>query len=445
MNNSFNKIKMNGLKIISTFVILFSLGLVSKAQNLKMETYKFGEGINFSNDNGAAMKMTGFVQPFMENKTYTGLSEDNSENRFRMRRIRIRLDGNPKNERFSYRLAFDLSGTSEAGDDATSAFLLDANISYKLTSRIKATFGQRSTFTDNRELFMSSNTLQLPERSRVTSAFSTIREFGLFLQGNFKTGRGTYLKPYFTLTNGDGGNAIGRDRGGLKVGGRIDFLPFGLFTNKGQFRQADVMRELTPKFVIGANFSQNYGMSSRRGRESGAIVYLDVNNEESLPNFTKYGVDFLFKYKGFSMLGEFVKTEASVPDDISQRVRNDGTIATTFLVDGTQDVQSYVKGRMMLGEAFNIQMGYLFKNGISIDGRFTHLIADEFSFLNNATFYNRPNYYTLGISKYLSRGYGAKIQGSFTYIDGSDGINNNAGVSITGNEILTRIILTISI
>ena len=97
---------------------------------------------------------------------------------------------------------------------------------------------------------------------------------------------------------------------------------------------------------------------------------------------------------------------------------------------------------MMLGSAYNIQAGYLFKNGISLDVRYTHLEADEHSFLNNATFYNRPNYYSFGISKYLSRNYGAKIQASWTYVDGSDGINGNSGTSILGDESLARVILT---
>jgi hypothetical protein len=97
---------------------------------------------------------------------------------------------------------------------------------------------------------MNSNSLQLPERSRLTSAFASIREFGLFAKGTFRTGGGTYLKPYITITNGDGANVFGNDRGGLKYGARLDFLPFGLFTNFGQFRQADVVRELTPKLVM---------------------------------------------------------------------------------------------------------------------------------------------------------------------------------------------------
>jgi hypothetical protein len=432
---------MKVIKITSLCVFMF-LGLVARAQDVNLDTYKFGEGLNFSTDDGYKLKITGFLQPYMDSKTYTEVDENSSQNRFRMRRIRLRLEGNLKDERFKYRFAFDLSGTSEAGDSETSEYLLDAYVSYDITSRIKATFGQRSTFTDNRELFMASNTLQLVERSRLTSAFAAIREFGLFIQGNFKTGKGSYIKPYFVLTNGDGLNAIGKDRGGLKIGGRIDYLPFGLFTNKGQFRQADVMRETAPKLVIGTNFSHNNGMSSRRGRANGTILYLDANDEESLPDYTKYGIDFLFKFKGFSALGEFVKTTAIIPEEITQRIRNNGTTSTNFEVNGIQDVDSYVRGRMMLGEAYNIQAGYLFKNGISIDGRYTRLNADENSFLNNATFYNRPNYYTIGMSKYLSRSYGAKIQADWTYIDGSQGINDNNSTPIPGNEHLLRIMLT---
>lgn len=266
----------------------------------------------------------------------------------------------------------------------------------------------------------------------------------MFVRGNFRTGGSTYLKPYFVLTNGDGANVFTGDKGGLKVGGRLDFLPFGLFTNFGQFNQADIVRERAPKLVIGAHLSHNNGMSSRRGRGSGDILYLNDNDDESLPDYTKFGVDFLFKYNGFSALGEYIKSTASVPDDITQRIRNDGSISTNFDVNGVQDVDAYVRGRMMMGEAYNIQMGYLFKNGISIDGRYTHLNADENSFLNNATFYNRPNYYTIGISKYLSRSYGAKIQASYTFVDGSQGINNNQGEPIPGDERLFRLILTIS-
>lgn len=432
---------MKPLKTLLSFTLLIS-AIFSFGQDIKLSSYQFGEGLRFTTGEDHEVRITSYLQPYFESKQYTE-ADLNAANRFRMRRARFRLDGETANKRFSYRFQFDLTGNGEF-EEQQGLYLLDAVINYELTNRITVSFGQRATYTDNRELFMLSNTLQLAERSRLTSAFASIREFGLFVNGNFRTGRGSYLRPYFVLTNGDGGNVFNGDFGGLKVGGRIDYLPFGLFTNLGQFRQADVMRELTPKLVIGANFSYNNGISSRRGRGSGEILYLNNNNEESLPDYTKFGIDFLFKYRGFSALGEFVKATATVPDDITQRIRNDGSIATTFPVNGIEDVENYVKGRMMLGEGFNLQMGYLFKNGFSVDARYTHLNPDEHSFLNNPTFYSRPNYYTVGVSQYLARNYGAKIQADITYVDG-DNINDNNSNPIEGNEWIARIMLTFSL
>ena len=435
---------MKIIKITSLFLLLISLNINSQST---LDSYSFGEGISFTADNGSKIKLSGYAQPHVEIKNYNDLDENSSSTRFRLRRLRLRFDGKASNPKFAYRFQVDLSGSSETGE-ATGDFLLDAYVSYDITNRIKVIFGQRSTYTDNRELFMNSNSLQLVERSRLTSAFSSIREFGLFLSGNFRlNGKGSYLRPYFVLTNGDGINNFDKDLGGLKIGGRIDFLPFGLFTNKGQFRQIDVMRELTPKFVIGVNYSHNSGMTSRRGRDSGSILYLDELGQQSLPDYTKYGIDFLFKYNGFSALGEYVKSSSTVPTNIIERVRNDGSTSSSFLVNNIQDVEGYVNGRMMLGEAYNIQMGYLFKSGITIDSRYTHLRADENSFLNNATFYNRPNYYTLGIGKLLGRNYGAKIQGSITFVDGSLGVNHDndtVTAPVFKDELLFRLITTIS-
>jgi hypothetical protein len=433
-------IDMKYLKVLPFLFFLINLN----AQDVEMQSYTFGEGLRFVGESGYNVRITGYAQPMSELKRIN--SEESNSSRYRMRRVRLRMDGQSSNERFKYRFQVDLSGVSEIGESDEDP-LLDAYVDYALTNRISVKFGQRSTYTDNRELFMNSNSLQLVERSRLTSAFSSIREFGLFISGRFRAGRGSYLRPHFVLTNGDGKNVYSRDRGGLKIGGRLDYLPFGLFTNMGQFRQIDVMREQVPKLVVGVHYSKNNGMSSRRGRYSGRIIYLNANDQESLPDYTKYGVDFLFKYKGFSALGEYIKSSAEVPSDITQRIRNNGSISESFLVNEVQDVDSYVKGRMMLGSAYNIQMGYLFKNGFSVDSRYTHLIADENSFLNNETFYNRPNYYTLGFSKLLGRNYGFKVQASVTHVDGSLGINHDLDTNtpaIFEDEIIFRLITTIS-
>ena len=433
------------------FVVAFLIVNLSYSQGLEMQSYKFGDGLRFVGESGQSIRLTGYAQPMAELKNID--SVDLNSSRYRMRRLRLRIDGQTKDPRFKYRLQVDLSGVSEIGE-VNEDPLMDAYIDYAPNNSFSVKFGQRTTYADNRELWMSSNSLQLVERSRLTSAFASIREFGVFVTGRIKSGRGSFIRPYFVLSNGDGKNVMGNDKGGLKIGGRIDYLPFGLFTNIGQFRQIDVMREQVPKLVVGAHYSHNSGISSRRGRYSGRIIYLNNNDEESLPDYTKYGVDFLFKYRGFSALGEYVKSTANVPTDITQRVRTNGSVTPDFLApytDGNNgdlnDMVNYVKGRMMLGSAYNFQLGYLFKNNFSIDGRYTHLNADENSFMNNATFYNRPNYYTIGVTKLSGRNYGFKIQASLTYVDGSLGINHDNDLDtdvVYNDELLFRLITTIS-
>jgi hypothetical protein len=429
------------------YFILLSYIFISQfitAQNPVLNRYTFGEGLKFTSKNYSTLTIGGFMQPSLEIKhnSNDSLGTSDTYNRFRMRRLRLRIAGDLPEYKIDYRFQVDFSGTPEIGDENNGLFF-DAWVSYNPSSKLQIKFGQSISPTENLELLMGSNTLQLPERSRLTSAFGVVREFGIFTSSEFKVGKNFFIRPAIALTNGDGPNVFKNDKGGFKIGGRIDFLPLGKFNNFGQFRQADVVRELTPKLLIGFIYSTNYGVSSRRG-EGNTITYLNDSLEEILPNFTKFGADFLFKYKGFSVLGELIQTTAFVPNSIFYRVRNDGSISNTFLVNGVQEVQNYVKSRMMLGSGLNIQAGYYFKNRISVDARYATLRADVNSFLNNGTYYNRPNYYTVGISKYLSRGYGFKIQASATYVEVSSGSFDIFGKPLNNNEWIGNIITTLS-
>ena len=437
---------MNLKRKLTLLALLLLVVDYSNAQEIELNKYKFGEGLSFSGkDNNYKMEISGYLQPSSESRKYLDNDDATFYNRMRMRRARLQFSGSSKKEKISYRLQLDLTGGGE-GDASIGSLVFDAWVAYDLTKHIKLSFGQKATSTDNRELGMRSNTLQLVERSPISGAFASIREFGFFAESTYKIAKQSYIKPEIAITNGDGINVFGKDHGGLKYGGRIDYLPFGLFNNFGQYRQADIERELTPKFVIGANYSYNVGISDRRGSESGTILYLDNLNKELLPDYVKYGVDFLFKYRGFSLLGEYINASARVPSGITQRVRVNGTTSTTF-EDANNNpipIENYIKGRMMVGEGYNLQSGYVFKNLFSIDGRIAHMKPQTNSFLNNGTFYNRSNYYTLGITKYLARNYGAKIQMDCTYINAKSGSNDVNGNLIRGNEFITRLITTIS-
>ena len=453
-------------------ILIFTLTIQLKAQDdISLESYNLGEGVRLSQDDSYSFRIRGWLQPWYQSLEYEGDNEIRFANRFRMRRARINFEGNPGNQRLYYRLQFDLTGNGPERYFASKKYLLDAFVRYNITNQIRVTFGQRMPKTDNREVWMRSNTLQFVERSRLTSSFSSLREFGLLFRGNFRTKGGAYLRPYFSVANGDGENVFNADKGGLKVGGRIDFLPFGTFAKYGQWRQVDVVRELIPKLVIGAHYSVFNDVTSRRGRSesySRQFIYINDSNgngsfdrgEERLPDYTKYGIDFMFKYKGFFALGEYIKSSVSIPDDITHR--NDAYSdlpldqqsyttsfrkrvgRTTDFVDISPD--EYVRNQMILGEAYNIQMGYLFKNGLSIDGRYTHLVSEDFSYLNSPLYNNRPNQYTIGLGKFLTKNYGAKIQASYSWVDGSLGISDYRGSQypVSGGENILRMMLTLS-
>ena len=430
------------LKRILILGMLLLVVAHSNAQEIVLNKYKFGEGLSFSGKNGNyKMDFSGYVQPYLESRKFLDNDDATSYNRFRMRRARLQLSGSSAQDKLTYRLQLDLTGGGEF-DASLGSVLYDAWIGYDVSKRWNVSFGQKATPTDNLEFAMRSVTLQLVDRSALSSAFGCIREFGFFADAKYKISRYSYIKPQLAITNGDGINVFHKDHGGLKYGGRIDYLPFGMFNNFGQYRQADLVRELAPKFLMGAAYSYNVGHSDRGGK---TILYLDKSGNELLPDYVKYGVDFLFKYRGFSLLGEYVNASARVPSGITQRVKDNGTITSDFSVNKVPiPVENYVKGRMMVGDGYNLQGGYVFKNYISIDGRFSYLKPEAFSYLNDSQYHNRSHYYTLGLTRYLGRSYGAKIQLDCTYTNakpGSIDVNKNP---IKGDEFLTRVMTTFS-
>lgn len=410
----------------------------SDAQKIIVNKYRLGEGVTFSApDGGYNINLRGYVQSTFETRKYEG--DDEFYSRFRMRRLRLRLSGDAWGGKVGYRLQTDFA-QSGGGDGELNGMLLDAFITYKPVKGLTFTFGQKSTPTDNRELGITSNTLSLPDRSKLSSYFGSIREVGIFADGSFRAGQTGYIRPSIAITDGDGSATFSKRHGGFKYGARVDYLPFGLFRSSGENRGGDMIREVIPKLSIGTTLSYNDGISDRRGRESGSILYLDANDREALPDYMKFGADFHFKYMGFSVLGEYVKTWGFVPGSITQRVRADGTTSTDF----GGNVTDYIKARMMLGAGYNIQAGYMFPCRFSVDARYTHFDPDKNSFLNNELYFNRNNFYELGVAKYLTKSYAVKVQASVTYVAAAPGSKNINSEVISGNELLFQAMVQFS-
>jgi len=440
MKNNKSEYMGNIVKLLFLFLLLPSVPLFSQS-GVTFNKYTLGEGITMkANNDSYSINLRGFVQTQTDTRFYEG-GDDDSNTRFRIRRARLRLSGDAFKKKITYVLSADFS-ESLAGEEEANNTLKDAYIRYNPVSNWSITFGQRSLGTDSREMVIGSNSLAFVDRSKLSSAFSTIREVGLFIEGTVRVGNNSYLRPSVIITDGDGSFSRGKRTGGLKYGGRLNYLPFGRFREFGEFRGSDLVKELTPKLSVGTAFSYNRATSDRRGgRTTGSIMYLDENEDPALPSYSKFLVDFIFKYKGLSVLGEFAKTWAGVPDDIMYRVRNDGTLATTF----DDDVESYVKGRMMLGSGYNIEASYLLPSLYLIGARYTHLKPDKNSYMNNTLYNNRRNFYEISASKYLTRSHAIKIQASFIYIDAANGSRNIFGNDMENkNEMMFQTLLQVS-
>ena len=142
-------------------VLAFILCVNLNAQDAVFNTYNFGEGLEFVSEDEHFFKLGGYIQPFVESRFIFNdtLGENYNDNRFRLRRLRVRLSGNSLSYNLNYRVQFDLSGVSETGEESSN-LLLDAFLTYSFNKRTKLTIGQRSLRSDNRELPMSSASLQ---------------------------------------------------------------------------------------------------------------------------------------------------------------------------------------------------------------------------------------------------------------------------------------------
>jgi hypothetical protein len=122
------------------------------------------------------------------------------------------------------------------------------------------------------------------------------------------------------------------------------------------------------------------------------------------------------------------------------RIRNDGSLSATF--DG--GVDTYVKNRMMLGAGFNIDASYLFPKLYSLGLRYTHLMPDDVSYMNNTLYFNRNSFYEISIARFLSRSHAVKLQASFVYIDAGKDSRTILGNLLSANEMLLQVMMQIS-
>lgn len=330
------------------------------------------------NDGQQQFRLGGFVQTF---GSYTDLNSDQPEYRFGVRRALLNLEGNFKKQNLSFLLQMNF---------ADSYPLLDAWIAYQPVKYLKITAGQKQTFTNSRDMMVLEQSLALGDRSLTAEVFGrTGRELGVFLESRLPLGT-TGVDLGAAVTSGDGRNSFGSssvdfDLGGLKYGGRATFYPLGFFSPGNELLGSDIARENRPKLAIGGAYSYNVGASNAVGEGHGDFEMFDSEGNLKYPDYQKISVDLLFKYRGFTLLAEYVNA-------IGANL-NSGLFTSAALQP--REIASY----LAIGNGYLVQMGYLTANGWSFDASHS-IVKPEWEETKTAVV--KDVYQTsLGVSKYF--------------------------------------------
>ena len=321
----------------------------------------------------------------------------NPEQNFLVRRARLKFDGFAYTPKLKYKIELglsnrDMSGISEYTRN-TPRYILDAVVMWNFYENFELWVGQ-TKLPGNIERVISSGNLQQVDRSLVNSRFNIDRDVGLQLRHHFFLGENFLIREKLAFSQGEGRNVTEGNLGGHQYTARLEFLPLGEFTSKGDYSGSDLKREEKPKLMLAVNYDTNQNAVKTRSN-LGSYMTNDIGLYET--DINTFFFDGMFKYNGFSFMWEYANRDAD--DPIAKN--SDGT--------ETGDV-------VWTGDGLNLQSGYLMAKDWEISGRYTNINLDAITGRNAET------QYTLGLSKYIV-GHKLKVQTDLSYLSvdgGSD-------------------------
>ncbi len=357
--------------------------------------FNFGNGLQFtSKDSTSRLKIElRFQSLFMASKFLQ--TEDEVSTNFLVRRARLKFGGFAFTPNLQYKVELGLSNRdispSSDFDEVKKApkLILDAVVKWKFHKNFTLWMGQ-TKLPGNRERVISSQKLQFVDRSQLNSKFNLDRDMSLQLHSSFNL-QDALFSIIAAFSTGEGRNITQGNIGGFGYTGRVEFLPGGKFSSKGDYFGADLAREKKPKLSLGFSYDFNHQASRVGGRLGNFIT--DDNGDYLNSDLTTMIGDLMFKYQGFSMMAEFARKKSS------------------------ERALGFASGTAVVG-----QMGYIinapnFKN-FELAFRYTKVNPDSGSSLSEIA------EYTVGVSKYFLK-HSLKLQSdiSLQETSGSDHLN----------------------
>lgn len=382
-------------KIIIVALFLFAINVTAQ----EISDTSFGKGlINFvAKDSSFSIKFAPrFQVRSVSSWDYNGNQYGSPEHNFIVRRARLKFDGFAYSPKLKYKIELglsnrDISGANEFNRN-TPRYILDAVIMWNFARNWELWAGQ-TKLPGNVERVVSSANLQLIDRSLLNSRFNIDRDMGFQIRHHFNLSNKFIVREALSFSQGEGRNITTGNLGGHQYTGRLEFLPFGKFTGKGDYSGSDLKFEEKSKLSIGITYDYNNNAVKNRSNQ-GSYMLIDKdgkieNSNVFKSNISTLFIDAMYKYKGFSFMGEYADRSA----DKTSYVNSEGD---------TKYVQ--------VGNSLNLQAGYLLSKTLEVSGRYTNVDWDK------AIGKDTENQYTLGVSKYIA-GHKLKVQTDISYLD----------------------------
>ena len=390
---------MKHLKTVLVAACLFlALGHFPATGQKKLKYPEF-KGIVFKSEDetSAKIQFNARIQNRMDLSSEGSEDFSPTEILFRTRRMRLKAKGFLVDPRLTFKLelAFSRNDLSEQLG-ASGNILYDAYMQYALTPSLDVRFGQFKV-PGNRERVVSSGDLALVDRSILNSAFNLDRDIGVMIK--FEKNLGTVPFAYYgMISNGEGRNILSTDlepnknnQLDLAITQRVEILPLGAFEDGGDYFEADLLREETPKISIGAGYTHNDDAVRARGQRS-SLLY------EPRHINTRFA-DLIFKYQGWSFMGEYMRVRTPENPVTSDNNGNRRAVRT--------------------GEGYMLQAGYVWPSMWGLTGRFSETTPSEEVYNEIYSLYNAETETRIGVSKYI-RGHRIKVQSDIGYLTEKD-------------------------
>ena len=384
-------------KTIQSFFLLF-VGLLSIVQAQEISDTKFGKGmINFiAKDSSFSVKFAPRIQSrFQSQWDYNEEEYDDAELNFLVRRARLKFGGFAFTPKLKYKIELGLSNRDLSGASVynrnTPRYILDAVVMWNFYENFELWAGQ-TKLPGNIERVVSSANLQLIDRSLLNSKFNIDRDMGIQLRHKTKLGGNWISREKFSISQGEGRNITEGNIGGLQYTSRLELLPFGEFSSKGDYSQGDLKREKSIKAMFGFTYDINNNAVKNRSNMGSYMTQSNGGLFET--DITTVFIDGVIKYNGFALTGEYASRNA----DTIEALEADGRTKTGAVVGA--------------GSAINFQGSYLFKNNVEMTLRYTNVDFKEVTRLSDL------QQITYGISKYVV-GHSLKIQADLSFSQSS--------------------------